>query len=106
MRYKREWVDTLAKVYTPVLLEFYSHSNDYAVGYLVRSTYKSTYYSILPLDTSKPVTSFNLSNIKRMIYLSNNVVVPVELHGNHRMTKQLDVFEMNELLKKAGYQQC
>jgi len=59
-------------------------------------------YRLFPLDHTEYRLYLRRSDIRRAVNLYNWCVLPKE--NQKRIPEQLDIFEVNELLNKAGYQ--
>ena len=74
------------------------------VGHFVRDW--NNFWRILGVDANNSM-SFRRSDIKKLIYLRTGYALPKNINLNSntkRHDKSLDIFELNELVNKAGCQ--
>lgn len=100
-RYTKEIIEYIMSFRTPVIVEtdYGPGANFVSIGYLTEDDYGRG-YALLPLQPHENKLIVPRSYIKKIVGF-NGCLYPKELHEEHKM---LDLFELNDLVNRAGYE--
>ena len=97
MIYTKEYLDTICEHQHVVIVE--TTFGETLVGYFVKASWSSK-YKVLPLDINADRWCLTRSQIKRIINL-NGYVHPK--NPDHKRYTMLNLYQLQDLLDKAGY---
>lgn len=100
MLYSDKTLEYLINLKSPIIVEFMD--GDVCIGYLTKSKTFSKRYNLLHLNQNGSL-DFSKSHVSRIIYLYSWAIVNKDI-DKLNVTKFLDIFELNDLVQKAGYE--
>lgn len=100
MLYSDKTLEHLITLKSPIIVEF--NDGDVHIGYLTKSKTSPKHYNLLHLNQSGSL-GFSKSHVSRIIYLYSWTIVNKDVDA-FKVTKFVDIFELNDLVHKAGYE--
>ncbi len=100
MLYSDKTLENLINLKSPIIIEFMD--GEVCIGYLTKSKTFPKHYNLLHLNQNGSL-DFSKSHVSRIIYLHNWAIVN-KGDNPFKATKFVNIFELNDLVQKAGYE--